>query len=500
MNNLDNDLDRLSQTARAFINRDHGLLIDGKERSAGSKYEIIDPTSGQTVATAAEAGEGDVDEAVAAARRALKGPWARMRPNERQNCLLRMASLLEQHGQEISEIAAVESGRLLANTRGIDVDYSNHFLTYMAGWATKIEGKTMPLSMPYIPDGELDGFTFREPIGVVAAIVPWNVALGIAVWKIAPALAAGCTIVLKPAPQTPVATLRFAELALEAGVPEGVLNIITGSAPELGSALVRHPDVDKITFTGSTQTGRLIAQATAGSFKSVSMELGGKSPFLVMEDADLDRVIPAAAWGIFGNHGQNCCAGSRLFVHKRHYERVLEGVSEIAQNIRLGSPLVPETQMGPLANHRQRERVLGYIEAGRAQGARVVTGGNAPDHGGAYVEPTVLADVTADMTPVREEIFGPVLVAASFETDEEALRLANDTEYGLGASVWSQDLDRVRAMTRGLEAGSVWVNVHNALDMALPFGGWKNSGQGFDLGKESVLGHTRVKAVVHHYQ
>ncbi len=499
MNTLDNDFGRLGAPARAYLEREHGLLIDGKSRASASRYDIIDPTSGQPFATAAEANEGDVADAVAAARRALTGPWARMRPNERQNCLLRMAALLDQNGAEISEIAAVESGRLLGNTRGIDVDYSNHFLTYMAGWATKIEGRTTALSMPYIPDGELDGFTFREPIGVVAAIVPWNVALGIAIWKIAPALAAGCTIVLKPAPQTPLATLRFAELALEAGVPEGVLNIITGSAPELGSALVRHPDVDKITFTGSTQTGRLIKQATADSFKSVSMELGGKSPFLIMEDADLDRAIPAAAWAIFGNHGQNCCAGSRLYVHKRHYERVLEGVSEIARSISLGSPLLPETQMGPLANHQQRERVLGYIEAGRAQGARVVTGGSAPDHRGAYVEPTILADVTSDMTPVCEEIFGPVLVAAAFETDQEALRLANDTEYGLGASVWSKDLDRVRAMTRGLEAGSVWVNVHNALDMALPFGGWKNSGQGFDLGQESVLGHTRVKAVVHHY-
>lgn len=500
MNKLDNDLGRLGAAARAFLDRDHGLHIDGKSSAGGSRYEIIDPTSGKPVATATEGSVADVDAAVAAARRALKGPWGRMRPNERQNCLLRMAALLQQNGEEISEIGAVESGRLLANTRGIDVDYSNHFLTYMAGWATKIEGSTMPLSMPYIPDGDFDGFTLREPIGVVAAIVPWNVALGIAVWKIAPALAAGCTMVLKPAPQTPLTALRFAEIALEAGVPEGVLNIITGSAPELGSALVRHPDVDKITFTGSTETGRLIAQATAGSFKSVSMELGGKSPFIIMEDANLDRAIPAAAWGIFGNHGQNCCAGSRLYVHKRHYEAVLEGVAKIARDIQLGSPLLPETQMGPLANHRQRERVLGYIEAGRSQGARVVTGGGVPVHGGAYIEPTVLADVTADMTPVREEIFGPVLVAASFETDEEALRLANDTEYGLGASIWSQDLDRVRAMTRGLQAGSVWVNVHNALDMALPFGGWKNSGQGFDLGKESVLGHTRLKAVVHHYQ
>lgn len=499
MRHLENDMDLLSAEARSFLDREHGLFIAGRTVEGRRHYDVTDPTTGRTVSRAAEAGLDDVDAAVSAARTALDGAWAGKRPHEREACLLRLAGLLEKNIRELSEIATLESGRLLANTRGIDVEHSILVLRYMAGMATKIKGTTLPVSIPYIPKGEFDGYTYREPIGVVAAIVPWNVALGIAIWKIAPALAAGCTVVLKPAPQTPLTALRLAELALEAGIPEGVLNVLTSSEAAVGEALVKHPGVDKVSFTGSTATGRRIAETAASQFKSVSLELGGKSPFIVMEDADLDRAIPAAAWGIFANHGQNCCAGSRLYVHASRYREVVEGVAEIARSITLGSPLLAETQMGPLANRAHRDRVLGFIAAGRSEGARLVTGGGCPDHDGAYIEPTILADVSPGMTPVAEEIFGPVLVAASFQTHEEALQLANDTEFGLGASVWSNDIRTVRRMGRGIKAGSIWVNVHNALDMALPFGGWKSSGQGFDLGEEAVLGHTRVKAMVQHF-
>ncbi|MDR7127407.1 aldehyde dehydrogenase family protein [Pseudotabrizicola sp. 4114] len=499
MPRLDNDLSILGAAAQAYLAKPHAPHIGGRPHSTGASYELTDPTSGQVFASVGIATANDVDAAVKSARAALGGAWGRMRPHERELAMLRLADLLERDGAEISEIETVCSGRLLGHTRGVDVGYGAHVLRYMAGWATKLEGTTSRLSIPYIADGELAGFTYREPVGVVGAIVPWNVALCIAIWKIAPALAAGCTVVLKPAPQTPLSALRFAELALEAGIPEGVINVVTGNGPEAGIALVRHPDVNMITFTGSTAIGRQIALETAGSFKRCSLELGGKSPVILFEDAPLDRAIPAAAWAIFGNHGQNCCAGSRLYVHRSIYDQVLAGVVEIAESIAVGSPLDPGSMMGPVVSRAQQQRIQGLIAAGTAEGARLVAGGTPIDGPGSYVPPTVLADVRPDMTPVREEIFGPVLVAASFDTVAEVIALANDTEYGLGASVWTNDLGRVHHMTRQLEAGSIWVNVHNALDVALPFGGWKNSGIGADLGETAVLAHTKVKASVHHY-
>jgi phenylacetaldehyde dehydrogenase len=347
-----------------------------------------------------------------------------------------------------------------------------------------------------MPPGEFFSFTQREPVGVVAGIVPWNVPLCQAVWKLAPALAAGCTVVLKPAEPTPLTALRLADLALEAGIPEGVVNVVTGSGSVTGAALVTHPGVDKISFTGSTATGRLIAAHAATSFKKYNLELGGKSPVVVMPDADLEKAIPGAAWAIFGNHGQNCCAGSRLYVHDSVFDKVVEGVAEIAKSIRLGPGLDPATQMGPLVNKSQQERVLSYIASGRAEGASVLTGGEPLDHAGCYVQPTVLVNTAQTMRVVQEEIFGPVLVASKFTDEAEALRYANDSEYGLGASIWTRDISRVHRFIRGFKAGNVWVNVHNVLDTALPFGGTKNSGVGHDLGEQSVLDHTRIKAAV----
>lgn len=499
MSRLENDFTRLDPAATAATGRTHGLHIGGKTVPTSESYALIDPSSGLEFARAAEADAAHVDTAVSAATDALHGAWKRMRPCQRERCLLKLADLLEAHEREISQIETLCSGRLLANTAGVDVQYSAHVLRYMAGWTTKLEGQTMQLSVPYIPTGDLQGFTFREPIGVVGAIVPWNVALGIAIWKIAPALAAGCTIVLKPAPQTPLSVLRLAELALEAGIPEGVINIVTGSRPQLGQMLVAHPGIAMISFTGSTEVGRRIAVEAAGQFKKYSLELGGKSPVILMEDADIDSAGEAAAWSIFANHGQNCCAGARLYVHRSIYDAVIEKVVSVAESITLSAPLEPAAMMGPLISTAHRQRVMGYVEQGVADGAKLATGGTSPDHQGAYIRPTVLTGVNPGMSAVTDEIFGPVMVAAPFDTEDEVLGLANDSRFGLGASVFSRDIERINRMTQRLQSGSVWINVHNALDVALPFGGWKESGVGNDLSEAAVLAHTRVKASVHYH-
>jgi phenylacetaldehyde dehydrogenase len=498
MNALNNDFNLLGAESRAFLGQDHGLRIDGRiMASTGDKRTaMIDPSSGETVGYVPEATAADVDAAVSAARRALEGAWSSMRPHLRALAMSKLADVIEANSRELAELETINSGRLIANTRIFDVEFSAHVLRYMSGWATKIEGRTVDISAPYMPPGEFFSFTQREPIGVVAGIVPWNVPLCQAVWKLAPALAAGCTVVLKPAEPTPLTALRLADLALEAGIPEGVVNVVTGSGSVTGAALVAHPGVDKISFTGSTATGKLIASHAATSFKKYNLELGGKSPVVIMDDADLDKAIPGAAWAIFGNHGQNCCAGSRLYVHQAVFDRVVEGVAEIARAIRLGPGLDPASQMGPLVSRSQQERVLDYIEAGKREGASVLTGGEAIDHAGSYVQPTVLVNTTQRMRVVQEEIFGPVLVAGKFADEAEALHLANDSDYGLGASIWTRDISRVHRFIRGFKAGNVWVNVHNVLDTALPFGGTKNSGVGHDLGEQSVLDHTRIKAAV----
>ncbi|MGH8035441.1 MAG: aldehyde dehydrogenase family protein, partial [Lysobacterales bacterium] len=394
-----------------------------------------------------------------------------MKPGERERKMLKLADLLESKADEFAEIESVNSGRTLMNTRLFDVDLSVDYLRYMAGWATKIHGKTVDLTVPYAPQMNFFAYTKREPIGVVAGITPWNVPLGQAIWKIAPALATGCTIVLKPAEQTPLTALRFAQLIQEAGLPDGVVNVVTGYGHGAGAALVNHPGIDKISFTGSTEVGKQIAIRAAGNFKKYTLELGGKSPVIVMDDADLDPAIPGAAWAIYGNHGQNCCAGSRLYVHHKVYDQVIQGVAAIAAAIRLGPGLNPTTEMGPLVSKAQQQRVLDYIRSGVEQGANIEVGGKALDDPGFYVEPTVLTNIRHDMKVVQEEIFGPVLVAAPFTEVDEVLVRANGTRYGLGASLWTQNIGRMHKLVPLLKAGTVWVNTHNVLDLALPFGG-----------------------------
>jgi phenylacetaldehyde dehydrogenase len=498
MNALANDLSKLSRASRTFLSQTHQHFIDGQfvKGTTEDTIAVVDPTSGATVSHVPAGNASDIDRAVKAARTAFEsGPWPRMRGAERERLLLRLADLLEAHATELSEIESVNSGRILSATRAFDVDLSVSYLRYMAGWATKIQGHTIEPSVPYAT-GNFFAMTLREPIGVVGAITPWNVPLGQAIWKIAPALATGCTLVLKPAEQTPLTALRFASLVAEAGIPNGVINVVTGVGEAAGAALVSHPEIDKISFTGSTQVGRNIGAVAAQHMKHFTLELGGKSPMVVLEDADLDVTIPGAAMGIFANHGQNCCAGSRLFVHEAVYEQVVAGIARIAAGIKLGPALSADTQMGPLICVSQQKRVLGYIQSGQAQGAELVAGGAALDGPGAYVRPTVFANVNPGMRIVQEEIFGPVLTVARFSDLNDVLKRANATEFGLGASVWTRDLNKAHWFIRHFRAGTVWVNTHSVLDLAVPFGGYKQSGVGHELGEEAIRHHTRLKSAI----
>ena len=499
MNMLENDLTRLGNPSRSFLGAHHRHFIDGKfvDGASGERIAVVDPTSGATVGHIPAGNAADIDLAVSAARRAFdQGPWRNMRGADREKLMLRLADLLEANAAEFAEIESVNSGRILAATRAFDVDLSVSYLRYMAGWATKIHGQTIETSVPYVPGGNFFGMTLREPIGVVGAITPWNVPLGQAIWKVAPALATGCTLVLKPAEQTPLTALRFAALVAEAGIPDGVINIVTGYGESAGAALVTHPGVDKVSFTGSTQVGRIIGEAAARHMKHFTLELGGKSPMVVLDDADLSVTIPGTAIGIFANHGQNCCAGSRLFVHESLFDRVVDGIAGIATSIKLGPALAADTQMGPLVSTAQQKRVLGYIQSGREQGAQVVVGGESLPGPGAYVRPTVLADVRPDMRVVQEEIFGPVLTVARFSDLNDVVRRANDTQFGLGASVWTRDLNKAHWFIKNFRAGTVWVNTHGVLDLAVPFGGIKNSGVGHELGEEAIRHHTHLKAAI----
>lgn len=496
---MKNDLDLLGAESKKFVFAEHGMMIGGESiaASGGGKIPVYDPSSGDQIAVVPEGTVEDVDLAVKAARRAFEdASWAGLKPAARERLILKLALALEDRAQEFAEIESLNSGRLIVNTRLFDVDLSVDCLRYMAGWTTKLNGKTIPVSVPYAPDMDFFAYTTREPVGVVAAITPWNVPLGQAIWKIAPVLASGCTVVLKPAENTPLTALRFALLAKEVGIPDGVINVVTGYGAVAGAALVAHPDVNKISFTGSTETGRIIGIEAARSFKKCTLELGGKSPVIVLDDADLGQAIPGAAQAILGNHGQNCCAGSRLFVHENVYEEVLAGVAKIAESVKLGPGLDPTSEMGPLVSSAQQKRVLGYIKSGIDEGAEVVAGNTAIDHPGFYVSPTILANVNRDMKAVREEIFGPVLSVASFKDIEEAVEKANDTSYGLGASVWSKNIDKVHRIIPRLQAGITWVNTHNVLDLAVPFGGIKNSGVGCELSEEAILQHTNIKSTI----
>ena len=498
MSDVIDQKDKLGDAARRFVAKPLSMLVDGQwvESESGRRITVVDPATALPIASVPAATSGDVDRAVKAARRAFEGDWARLRPVHRERLLLKLADLLEAHADEFAELETIDNGKLLMMARHGDLAMAIDTLRYMAGWATKIEGTTITPSFAMIPHMEFASQTLREPIGVVGQIIPWNFPLVMAVWKIAPALAAGCTVVLKPAEDTPLTALRLGELICEAGFPDGVVNIVTGDA-EPGAALVDHPGVDKIAFTGSTEVGQIIQRRAADSMKRLSLELGGKSPVVILKDADVAMAVQGAAQAIFFNHGQVCTAGSRLFVERPIYDAVLEGLAEVASGFKLGSGFDPAAQMGPLVSGKQRDRVQHYLESGSAQGGRLVAGGDAVDGPGFFFRPAVFADVRPDMAIYREEIFGPILASTPFDDLDQALTLANDTGFGLGASVWTNNLALANRFVRRLRAGNVWVNCHSILDPAVPFGGYKLSGYGRELGHAAVDLYTEAKSVTY---
>ncbi|MBI5386812.1 MAG: aldehyde dehydrogenase family protein [Verrucomicrobia bacterium] len=486
--------------AFAWLKRPKHNLIAGRwvPAASGKVFDVFNPADASVLARVPDSDKEDIHRAVAAARRAFDaGPWRRMKPNERGKLLWRVGDLILEHADELAEIESLDNGKPRAVARVADVPLAADLFHYMAGWATKIEGHTIPISVPYAPDARFHAFTLREPVGVVGQIIPWNFPLLMAAWKLGPALTTGNCVVLKPAEQTPLTALRLGELLLEAGLPEGVVNIVTGFGETAGAALAAHDDVDKVAFTGSTEVGRLIVHAAAGNLKKVSLELGGKSPNIVFKDVgDLDAAIAGAANAIFFNHGQCCCAGSRLMVEKDVFDAVVAGVAAHAKKIKLGPGLDPGTQMGPLVSEEQFRRVTNYMHQGKQEGACYVTGGEKAGGRGYFVQPTVVKDVKPSMSIVREEIFGPVVVAEPFTKPEELISRANDTPYGLAAGVWTRDIAKAHRIAAELRAGTVWINCYNVFDAALPFGGYKQSGWGREMGHEVLEHYTETKAVV----
>ena len=480
-----------------FVAKNLKILINGKwvEAASGKTFPTYNPATGEVLANVAAGDREDIDRAVKAARAAFtSGPWSKISPSERGRLMWKLSDLLEKYAEEFAQLESLDNGKPLKIARVADLPLAIDHFRYYAGWATKIEGNTIPMGLAQ--QGKFHAYTVREPVGVVGQIIPWNFPLLMAAWKLGPALATGCTVILKPAEQTPLTALRLGELIQEAGFPDGVVNIVPGYGETAGAALAAHPDVDKVAFTGSTEVGKLIVQASAATnLKKVSLELGGKSPNIVFDDADVDSAIAGAASAIFFNQGQCCCAGSRLYIEKKGFDKVVDGVAKEAEKLRVGPGFDPASDLGPLVSEEQLNRVCGYMESGKKEGARAITGGSREGTKGYFVKPTVLVDTREDMKVVQEEIFGPVVTATPFSDINEIAKTANDTIYGLAAGIWTRDIKKAHALASKLRAGTVWINCYNVFDAALPFGGYKQSGWGREMGHEVLKNYTEVKSV-----
>jgi phenylacetaldehyde dehydrogenase len=490
----------LNQQAQDFARKTGELLIDGEsvEAASGKTFETLNPATGESLGCVAHGEAEDIDRAVRSARRCFDdegSDWRRMTSSERGKVIHRIGDLIERHADELALLETLDNGKPLTIAKAADVALAADLFHYMSGWATKIEGNTIPISAITSPGSEFLAYTRKEPVGVVGQIIPWNFPLLMAAWKLGPALAAGVTVVLKPAEQTPLSALRLGELMLEAGLPAGAVNIVTGFGAA-GAALAAHDSVEKVAFTGSTEVGRLIVQAAAGNLKKVTLELGGKSPQVLYKDADMDVAISGAANGIFFNQGQCCNAGSRLYIERDVYDDVVQGVSDEAKNITVGPGIDPETQMGPLTSEEQLDKVLGYMSSGVDAGAHATSGGGRVGDRGYFVEPTVLTDTTPDMKVVREEIFGPVVVAIPFGSEEDVVHSGNETSYGLAAGVWTRDINKAHRTAHRLRAGTVWINCYSVFDAAMPFGGYKESGWGREMGHNALDNYLETKSVV----
>lgn len=483
----------ISPEVTAFLENPR-MLIGGQSvlGEAGS-FEVFNPASGAVLAQVPTGSEADVDRAVTAARRAMDGAWGQMSGADRTRLMLKLADLLEDNGEELAQLETLENGKSIMLSRLVEVLSSAEYLRYMAGWATKITGETLDVSIPIPPGTRYTAYTRKEPVGVVAAITPWNFPLNMCVWKIAPALAAGCTVVLKPAEETPLTSLRFAELARDAGFPDGVVNVITGDGGT-GAALVRHPGIDKITFTGSTETGKKIGMQAMQDVKPVTLELGGKAPMVFFDDMDLDLLGPATGIGMFFNSGQTCCAGARLYVQKGIYEEALATFKAITSSLPIGDGMDPSNQINPVVSAKHFDHVKGMVAKGIADGATPLLDLSAPQTG-YYVAPQLFADARADGALMQDEVFGPVATITPFETEEEVLAMANDSRYGLGASLWTRDINRVMRLVPRVQAGTVWVNSHNIPDQNMPFGGFKQSGIGREHGSGALDNYLETKSV-----